>query len=129
MPLALFLLHSQTYVLSTNSDRVPRQPELCTARTWKLHITNVRGSITISIRIGYTIFCVGVWFILHRVHLVYFAPGSGSFCVPSGFFCTRIIPFIYTLNIFIFFFFSYLKKNTLCISHKKKNMIVHYCQN
>ena len=81
-----------------------------------------------SIRIGYTIFCVGVWFILHRVHLVYFAPGSGlfctgsgSFCVPSGFFCTRII-FIYTLNIFIFFFFFLSEKNyTVYITQKKEH--------
>ena len=82
-----------------------------------------------NIHIGYTIFCVWVWFILHRVHLVYFAqglvyftPGSGSFFVPSGFFCTRIIPFIYTLNIFIFFFFFLSEKNyTVYITQKKEH--------
>lgn len=100
---------------------LPTLTEYHVNQSYALH-TNVRGSITMSIRIGYTIFCVGVWFILHRVHLVYFTPGSGSFCVPSGFFCTRIIPFIYTLNIFIFFFFFLSEKNyTVYITQKKEH--------
>ena len=90
---------------------LPTLTEYHVNQSYALH-TNVRGSITMSIRIGYTIFCVGVWFILHRglvhfaSHLVFFAPE---------------LYLLFILLIFLYSsFFSYLKKTILCISHKKK---------
>lgn len=134
--MALFLLHSQTYALSTNSGRVPRQSELCTAWTWKLHTPMCRRCDE------YTHM---VYYILRR-GLVYFAPGTSSlFCAGSGLFCVGVWftlrpiwfflhpkSFIYILIIFLiflyssFFFLSEIK-TILCILHKKKNAIVHYC--
>ena len=123
-----FYPNSQTYVLSTNSDRVPRQPELCTAHqrarehhneyTYRVYYILRRGLVYFAPGTS-GLFCTGVWFILHRglvhfaSHLVFFAPE---------------LSLLFILLIFLYSsFFSYLKKTILCISHKKKNMIVHYC--
>ena len=117
-----FYPNSQTYVLSTNSDRVPRQPELCTAHqrarehhneyTYRVYYILRRGLVYFAPGTS-GLFCTGVWFILRRglvhfaSHLVFFAPE---------------LYLLFILLIFLYSsFFSYLKKNyTVYITQKKE---------